>query len=99
MTETVGSTAPERGRPEDEKKSDLSRRDRKRVSRQQKKGPFARLSIFYRQIIAELRKVVWPNRPELANYTAVVIAFVVVIMGVVYGLDWAFSKLSFAIFG
>jgi preprotein translocase subunit SecE len=101
VTETTGSTAtPERGRPEDEQSEQLpSRRDRKRASKKDSKGPFARLGLFYRQIIAELRKVVWPTRNELTSYTTVVIAFVVVIMAVVSGLDWGFSKFSFWIFG
>ncbi|MGW2251919.1 preprotein translocase subunit SecE [Kitasatospora sp. NPDC001660] len=84
----------------------LSRRDRKRARRsgdksgkRAKKGLFARIGLFYRQIIAELRKVVWPTRGELTNYTTVVVTFVVVMMGFVAGLDYGFSKLSLLIFG
>jgi len=40
-------------------------------------GLFARLGTFYRQVIAELRKVIWPTRRELITYTWVVIVFVV----------------------
>ncbi|WP_037575242.1 preprotein translocase subunit SecE [Phaeacidiphilus oryzae] len=99
MTETVGSTAtPERGRPEsDDKRSAPPRRKRSRKS--ERKGFFARAARFYRQIISELRKVVWPTRNELVTYTSVVIVFVVIIMAVVYGLDYGFSKLSFLVFG
>ncbi|WP_354641068.1 preprotein translocase subunit SecE [Kitasatospora camelliae] len=106
MTETTGSTAtPESGNPdgadaaavtEDGK---LSRRDRKRGGKRGKKGLFARIALFYRQIIAELRKVVWPTRGELLQYTSVVVIFVVVLMLLVFGLDYAFGKLSFQIFG
>ncbi|WP_371481002.1 preprotein translocase subunit SecE [Kitasatospora sp. NBC_00315] len=89
---------------------ELSRRDRKRANRsggdgdkksgkRAKKGPFARLALFYRQIIAELRKVVWPSRNELVNYTTVVVVFVVVIMALVSALDFGFAKLSLWIFG
>ncbi|MER7750518.1 preprotein translocase subunit SecE [Kitasatospora sp. NPDC097643] len=85
----------------------LSRRDRKRANRsgdkksgkRAKKGVFARMGLFYRQIIAELRKVVWPSKGELTNYTAVVVTFVVVVMAFVAGLDYGFSKLSLWIFG
>ncbi|MFD8752368.1 preprotein translocase subunit SecE [Kitasatospora sp. NPDC059577] len=85
----------------------LSRRDRKRANRsgdkksgkRAKKGLFARMGLFYRQIIAELRKVVWPTRSELTNYTTVVVVFVVVVMAFVAGLDYGFSKLSLWIFG
>ncbi|GAA2785910.1 hypothetical protein GCM10010441_08610 [Kitasatospora paracochleata] len=89
----------------------LSRRDRRRANKasagdgskksgkRAKKGLFARIAIFYRQIIAELRKVVWPSRNELVQYTTVVVTFVIVMMLLVAGLDWGFSKLSFWIFG
>jgi preprotein translocase subunit SecE len=98
VTETVGSTAtPERGRPESGDE-EVSRRGRKRGGKE-RKGLLARLRTFYRQIVSELRKVVWPSRNELMTYTSVVIVFVVIIMGVVYGLDTGFSKLAFLVFG
>jgi preprotein translocase subunit SecE len=59
----------------------------------------ARLSLFYRQVIAELRKVIWPTRKELLTYTAVVIVFVTVMIGIVSLLDLGFSKLVLLIFG
>ncbi|MFJ3791713.1 preprotein translocase subunit SecE [Kitasatospora sp. NPDC090091] len=110
MTETTGSTAtPESGNPEgadgaaETTPGGESRRDRKRGEKKSgkraKKGVFARLALFYRQIIAELRKVVWPSRNELVNYTTVVVVFVVVVMAFVAGLDYGFSKLSLWIFG
>ncbi|MER5642383.1 preprotein translocase subunit SecE [Kitasatospora sp. NPDC002227] len=89
----------------------LSRRDRKRAKKadggdgakgggkRAKKSFFARAALFYRQIIAELRKVVWPTRSELMQYTSVVVTFVVVIMGIVAGMDYGLSKLSLWIFG
>ncbi|AUG77807.1 preprotein translocase subunit SecE [Kitasatospora sp. MMS16-BH015] len=88
----------------------LSRRDRKRANRaaggdgakggkRAKKSVFARAALFYRQIIAELRKVVWPTRSELVQYSSVVVTFVVVIMAIVAGMDYGLSKLSLLIFG
>ncbi|WP_435842630.1 preprotein translocase subunit SecE, partial [Streptomyces laurentii] len=32
-------------------------------------APLGRLALFYRQVIAELRKVVWPTRGQLTTYT------------------------------
>ena len=43
----------------------------------------ARISLFYRQVIAELRKVIWPTRKELITYTTVVIVFVLVVIAYV----------------
>ncbi|KHL16346.1 preprotein translocase subunit SecE [Mumia flava] len=53
---------------------------------------------FYRQVVAELRKVVWPTRPQLINYFFVVLVFVVVMMGIIAGLDYGFGKLVFWLF-
>jgi preprotein translocase SecE subunit len=42
----------------------------------EKLGLFARVGLFYRQVVSELRKVVWPTRNQLTTYTAVVLVFV-----------------------
>jgi preprotein translocase subunit SecE len=54
---------------------------------------------FYRQVMAELRKVVWPSQQELITYFLVVMVFVLVLIGIVSALDLGFGKLSFAVFG
>ena len=54
---------------------------------------------FYRQVIAELRKVVWPTQQQLITYFIVVMVFVVVLMTIVSLLDLAFGKAVFAVFG
>lgn len=53
---------------------------------------------FYRQVIAELRKVVYPTQEQLVTYFIVVMVFVVFMMTLVSALDLAFGKLVFAIF-
>jgi preprotein translocase subunit SecE len=53
---------------------------------------------FYRQVVAELRKVVWPTRQQLITYFWVVLVFVVVVMTFVSLLDLGFGKAVFAIF-
>ncbi|MGZ4464878.1 MAG: preprotein translocase subunit SecE [Nocardioides sp.] len=54
---------------------------------------------FYRQVVAELRKVVWPTQQQLITYFLVVLVFVVVLMAIVSLLDLGFGKLVFALFG
>ncbi len=54
---------------------------------------------FYRQVVAELRKVVWPTQQQVVTYFLVVLAFVLVMMTIVAGLDYGLGKLVFAIFG
>ena len=57
------------------------------------------LPTFYRQVVAELRKVVWPTQQQLITYFIVVLVFVVVVMSFVSLLDLGFGKLVFAVFG
>ena len=54
---------------------------------------------FYRQVVAELRKVVWPTQEQLITYFIVVLVFVTVVMALVSLLDLGFGKLVFAVFG
>ncbi|WP_159610009.1 preprotein translocase subunit SecE [Glutamicibacter sp. JC586] len=65
---------------------------------QQKKGFFARIMLFLRQVIAELKKVVTPTRSELLNYFLVVVGFVIVVMLIVTALDFVFGQGSILLF-
>jgi preprotein translocase subunit SecE len=85
VSDTVDAGAPDR--PEKGKKSG------------DQPGLGARLALFYRQVVAELRKVVWPTRKELLTYTWVVIVFVAVIATIVAILDLGFAKLVLKVFG
>ncbi|MFN8125378.1 MAG: preprotein translocase subunit SecE [Candidatus Nanopelagicales bacterium] len=62
-------------------------------------GRFARLSLFFREVIAELRKVIWPTRKELIAYTGVVIVFVVIMAAIVALMDYVFGRGVLALFG
>jgi preprotein translocase subunit SecE len=55
-------------------------------------------ALFLRQVVAELRKVVWPTRQQLITYSWVVLVFVTVVMTIVSLLDLGFGKLMFAVF-
>ena len=69
--------------------------EKKSAPRKKRTSP----TLFYRQIVAELRKVVWPTRTELFTYTSVVIVFVLCIIGIVALLDFGFSHAVQAVFG
>ena len=56
------------------------------------------LPTFYRQVVAELRKVVWPTQEQLVTYFFVVMVFVLVMIAIVSALDLAFGKLVFWVF-
>ena len=69
------------------------------VSTEEARGLFGRISLFYRQVISELSKVVWPTRNQLTTYTAVVLVFVGFIILVVSTFDFILTKLTFWVFG
>jgi len=69
------------------------------VSTEEAKGILGRIGLFYRQVISELSKVVWPTRKQLTTYTAVVLVFVGFIILVVSTFDFILTKLTFWIFG
>ena len=69
------------------------------VNKEVKLGLFSRIALFYRQVIAELRRVVWPSQNQLTTYTAVVLVFVTFIILVVSLFDLGITKLVFWIFG
>jgi preprotein translocase subunit SecE len=70
------------------------------VSETSRTGKQKRTSLptFYRQVVAELRKVVYPTQEQLVTYFLVVMVFVIVMMSLVSVLDLGFGKLVFAIF-
>ena len=69
-----------------------------RGSRERETEKRTSLPVFYRQVVAELRKVVYPTQEQLVTYFIVVMVFVVFMMALVSALDLGFGKLVFAIF-
>ena len=62
-------------------------------------GLFGRIGGFVREVVGELRKVIWPTRKELLTYTGVVIAFVTIMVAIVAVLDYGFAKAVLFSFG
>jgi preprotein translocase subunit SecE len=56
-------------------------------------------ALFYRQVVAELRKVIWPTRKELVTYAVVVVIFIAVMMVIIAGYDYAFASAVQWVFG
>ncbi len=67
---------------------------RSRDRRTERTGPI----LFYRQVVAELRKVVWPTQQQLITYFFVVMVFVAFMMALVAGLDLGIGKVIFWLF-
>ena len=73
--------------------------ERAKADRAAKKSWVGRIVLFIQQVIAELKKVVTPTRKELINYTLVVLAFVIIMMALVWALDQLFGWVTVFIFG
>ncbi|MET9934726.1 preprotein translocase subunit SecE [Streptomyces sp. NPDC000963] len=95
MTDAVGSIDT----PDADDETAESKKKSRKGGKRGKKGPLGRLALFYRQIIAELRKVVWPTRSQLSTYTTVVIVFVVIMIGLVTVIDYGFQEAVKYVFG
>ena len=88
VTETRETATPDKGRGD------------KSSKKKTKKAPLGvRTGLFLRQMVAELRKVIWPTRRELITYTTVVVFFVAVMMLITGVLDIGFTKVMFKVFG
>ena len=55
-------------------------------------------ALFFRQMVSELRKVIWPTRKELVTYTTVALVFILIMVGIVTALDYGFTRLVFVLF-
>jgi preprotein translocase subunit SecE len=69
------------------------------AGRAAKRGTRTTPALFFRQMVGELRKVIWPTRSMLVTYTVVCVVFVVVMAIIVTLLDLGFTKLVFELFG
>jgi preprotein translocase subunit SecE len=99
-------TASKNGRTKDSKSKDAKSKDLKtkdgkktKVKEGGSNNIFVRLVNFVREVVAELRKVIWPTRKELSTYTLVVVVFVIIMLAIVGGLDFGFAKLVLWSFG
>ena len=63
----------------------------------EKKNVFARvfgaIGKFFRDVIAEVKKVVWPSKKQVLNNTAVVFAVCIISGAALFAIDSAFALL------
>ena len=78
--------------------TDAGERDPRHESRESL-SIFARIALFVRQVISELKRVVAPTREEWINYIWVVLGFVGVMMAITFFMDLGFSSLTSWVFG
>ena len=57
-----------------------------------------RVAEFVREIRSELRQVAWPTRAEVVNSSTVVLIVLVLMVSVIFLLNWAFSHSFVSLF-
>jgi preprotein translocase subunit SecE len=62
-------------------------------------NPFVFVFNYLKQVVAELRKVIWPNRKQMGSYTSVVLAFLVFMVTLIGLVDLGLAKLVLWVFG
>ncbi len=60
---------------------------------------FQRIARYLRQIVAEIKKVVWLTRKDMVSYSTAVIVFVAIVMAFVTLADLGIGSLTGLIFG
>jgi preprotein translocase subunit SecE len=76
-----------------------AKRTAKKSADRPSRNPFAFVWTFLQQVVAELRKVIWPNRKQMINYTAVVLVFLAFMVALIGLVDLGLAKLVMLVFG
>jgi preprotein translocase subunit SecE len=71
----------------------------KKAADRPSRNPFAFVWNYLKQVVAELRKVIWPNRKQMINYTAVVLVFLAFMVALIGLVDMGLLKLVTLVFG
>jgi preprotein translocase subunit SecE len=94
--ESKKSVAKSEESDEDAKKG---RPTKTREGQEKRPSLIGRFFRYIREVIGELRKVIWPTRKQLVTYTGVVLVFVVFMVALVWALDLGFGAAVFELFG
>jgi preprotein translocase subunit SecE len=59
---------------------------------QRRRGDRATPREFFRQVREEMRQVSWPTRPEVVNYTSIVLFVLIFMTSLIFGLGFGFAR-------
>jgi preprotein translocase subunit SecE len=105
------STTSEVSKKDKKDKQDTSKDSKAKKSKSPKKSkkagssgarsanPIAFVYTYLKQVVAEMRKVIWPNRRQMITYTGVVLAFLAFMVALVGLADFGLTKLVLLVFG
>lgn len=102
--EADGDEAAEGDASSEDAKADSGKAKKaKKNAKAKKTGPSRNPIMFVvnylRQVVAELRKVIWPNRKQMVSYTTVVLVFLVFMVALISGADLGLARLVSLVFG
>lgn len=88
----------------DDSTADAGKKSKPKKAEKSKKtgptrNPFVFVWNYLKQVVAELRKVIWPNRKQMIGYTTVVLVFLVFMVALIGGVDLGLAKLVMWVFG
>ena len=88
----------------DEDTGKKSKKAKKKPAKARKPGtestnPIVYVYNYLKQVVAELRKVIWPNRKQMGTYTSVVLAFLIFMVTLIGLVDLGLARLVFLVFG
>ena len=58
-----------------------------------------RIAEFFREVRSELRQVAWPTRKEVANSATVVLVTLILLVGLIFVLNYGFSHFVIWLYG
>lgn len=83
----------------DSGKSKKAKKNAKATKAGPSRNPIMFVVNYLRQVVAELRKVIWPNRKQMVSYTTVVLVFLVFMVALISGADLGLARLVSLVFG
>jgi preprotein translocase subunit SecE len=72
--------------------------DRRQPPRPRQKSERTSPLTFLKEVRGELRRVAWPTRAEVTNYSAIVLLTLAVLIALIFVLDYGFAKFTLFLF-
>lgn len=60
--------------------------------------PVAWARTFSKEVAGEMKKVVWPSKQDVINYSIIVFILIVVLTAMIGGLDYGFTRAALKVF-
>ena len=76
-----------------------SKKKTKKAAKGPRGNPIAYVINYLREVIGELRKVIWPNRKQMVTYTLVVLVFLAFMVTLIGLVDLGVAKVVMMVFG